>query len=81
MIFKIASIKEFSEYIIQNKPELIKDAREWAKDCTWSETEEDPENSFIDEIEPSRLLKLINRHYDGGLRSFHNDFSFMRKGV
>jgi hypothetical protein len=73
VIFKIASIEEFIEYILKNKPIAIDLAKDWAKDCQWRETEEDPENSFIDEIEPRSSLRLINRHYDGGLQGFLQD--------
>lgn len=61
---------ELIEHIILKKPYLVDDARDWAKDCSWSETEYDPDNSFIDRIPDERLLKLIHRHYDGGLPKF-----------
>jgi hypothetical protein len=63
-------IEDFISYIISNKPHLVQEARDWAKDSIWDETEEDSTNEFIDEITPERLLKLINRHYEGGLKAF-----------
>lgn len=74
-IFRKASVEELASYIIQRKPELVVQAREWAKELTWGETEEDPNNDFIDQIPPERLLKLINRHFDGGLNAFLHMFS------
>jgi len=74
-IFRKAHSEDIEEEILQRRPDLIKQAREWAKDLTWGETEEDPNNDFIDRIPPERLLRLINRHFDGGLEAFYSAFS------
>jgi hypothetical protein len=60
-------------HIIQNNPHLIQDARDWAKDSLWEETDEDPSNDFINDIPVERLFKLINKNYDGGLSAFIED--------
>ena len=74
MIFKAAfDINTYIARIIQNRPDLVQAGRDWAKNCQWGETEEDPENSFIDEYSPEALLKRINRAYDGGIDQFVKD--------
>jgi hypothetical protein len=74
MIFKKAqNVDSLINLIMREQPFLVQDARDWAKDCNWVETQDDPDNDFIDEIDPIRLLKLVNRHYDGGLKSFVQD--------
>jgi hypothetical protein len=74
MIFKKANSLDASiEAVLQNQPQIVQFARDWAKECDWVETQDDPDNDFIDQIEPRRLLKLINKHYDGGLQAFIQD--------
>ena len=73
MIFKIANIDGLAEHIMAKFPHLIKIAKDWAKDCVWAESDTDPDNNFIDTIPPEKLLKLINRHYDGGLQAFYQN--------
>lgn len=77
MIFKSASpdLDQKIESLINRRPDLVDAARNWIKDCEWSETEEDPENSFVDEIPPHRLFKLVHVHYDGGLKNFVGDYT------
>jgi hypothetical protein len=72
---KESSANQLIETILSERPELLSAARDWAKDCTWSETEEDPENLFIDEIPSRRLLALVNNHYEGGLHQLVSDFT------
>jgi hypothetical protein len=55
------------------EPNLLEQAKNWAKDCEWGETESDPSNSFIDLIPDEKLLYLVNQHYDGGLKGFIMD--------
>ena len=74
MIFKKANYVDYALSL----PGLVEDAKEWAKDCVWGETEEDPENEFIDYIEPRRLLKLIDQHFEGGLEYFIKNYNLYR---
>lgn len=81
-IFKKASVAPIVRTVISQGLEeyedmaLINAAREWAKDNQWQETEEDPENNFIDNISPKILLKLVDRHYEGGLDQLRKDWFF-----
>jgi len=63
-------LDDLISYIIGEKPYLVQLARDWVKDSIWSETDEDSDNDFVDEIPVERLLKSIHKHYDGGLEAF-----------
>lgn len=79
MIFKSAShyLEEKIQVLITKRPGLIEAARNWVNDCEWTEAEEeDPSNSFVDEFSPMTLLKLVDRHYDRGLKGFVGDNSY-----
>lgn len=41
--------------------------RDWAKDCTWAD---DQDNEFIDELSDIEVLKGIEKNYEGGLAAF-----------
>lgn len=45
--------------------EIIKEMREWAKDCSWREDEED--NSFIDDLTDLEIIRGVEKNFAGGL--------------
>jgi hypothetical protein len=47
--------------------ENIQDAKDWARDCTWSDMESD--DSFNDLTDPE-IIYGIARHFDGGWDGF-----------
>lgn len=49
-------------------PEVMKQMRDWAKDCQWKE---DPEE--IDEMSDEDILRGVQRHYEGGIKAFIQD--------
>ncbi len=44
--------------------ELVREARDWAKDCIWADVE--PED--IDQLSDEEVLACVADHYEGGLR-------------
>lgn len=48
-------------------PEIVKQMRDWAKDCSWNDYDE------IDELTDLEIIKGVERHYQGGLRQFNLD--------
>lgn len=53
---------------VTENPEVMKQMREWAKDCQWKE---DPEE--IDEMSDEEILRGVQRHYEGGIKAFIRD--------
>ena len=51
-------------------PEVIKQMREWVKDCQWREVEDE---SDIDDMTDLQIIQGVQRHYDGGVRAFIRD--------
>lgn len=50
-------------------PEVIKQMREWVKDCQWGDlTEED-----IDEMSDNGIIQGVKRNYEGGVSQFIKD--------
>src|SRR5579862_5063716 len=47
-------------------PDLIKQMREWVKDCQWADLAEED----VDELSEEELLRGIQNNYDGGIREF-----------
>lgn len=49
-------------------PEVMKQMRDWAKDCQWKEEPEE-----IDEMSDEDILRGVQRHYEGGIKAFIQD--------
>ena len=47
----------------------LNDARDWLKDCTWQDMDEDD----FDELTAEQITRGVARHYDGGLVQFLQD--------
>lgn len=45
-------------------------ARDWVKDCTWADAEDD---SDIDDMTAEQITRGVQRHYDGGIAQFLQD--------
>lgn len=52
---------------VTENPELIKQMRDWVKDCEWSDIGDE---SDVDELSDMEILKGIQRNYDGGIKEF-----------
>ena len=52
----------------QHCPELIKAMNDWIKDCQWGEDEFS--DNWLGELSTLEKVKGINRHFDGGIKSF-----------
>ena len=52
---------------VTENPELIKQMRDWVKDCEWSDMSDE---SDVDELSDIEILKGIQRNYDGGIKEF-----------
>ena len=50
--------------MMPNAAQIIKDARDWAADCHWTD------GDMLDEYTPQQILQGVNNHYDGGLNAF-----------
>lgn len=47
----------------------VKEMREWASDCSWSE-DDYYDDDWMDEMSDIQIIKSVNRFYDGGLPAF-----------
>lgn len=56
--------------------EALVAARDWAKDCSWVENEDE-----IDEMTPEQITRGVQRHYDGGYRQFLVDSCLTADGM
>lgn len=54
-----------------NKEQLI-EAREWLKELTFADIEEDELDAHIDGLTDSQVEAAIKRHYGGGISEFIN---------
>jgi hypothetical protein len=61
-----ASLMQFAK----QHPEIIKQMREWTKDCQWRDVEDE---SDVDEFSDIQILQGVNRYYEGGIRQFIAD--------
>lgn len=50
-------------------PQLIKQMRDWVKDCQWADLSEED----VDELSEEELLRGIQKNYEGGIKAFIND--------
>lgn len=51
------------------KPEIIKDMRDWLKDCY----EDEYDQEEIDSCSERQIIAAVDREYDGGLMQFLRD--------
>jgi hypothetical protein len=56
-----------------DRRDLMKEARAWAADCQWGESEFDED--WLDGLTDEQVLRGIDHHYDGGLDQFLRDSS------
>ncbi len=54
-----------------NRAKIIKHARDWVYDNSWSE-----EPDVIESYDDFRILRGVNRHYSGGLEQFLKDGNY-----
>jgi hypothetical protein len=55
---------------MENQKELLKEARDWIKDCSFSDIEDDEQ---VDEMTDEQIWKGISKHYGGGIAQFMKD--------
>jgi hypothetical protein len=52
--------------------DLIDEAREWVKDCSWADIEEEED---VDDMSDDEIRAGVNRYYAGGWDQFVADAS------
>ena len=73
---KIEKTQRTLDYLRSQKPELaltqteLKLARDWIKECDWSDIECDED---VDELTDEQVTKAVKKFYDGGLANFKKD--------
>lgn len=50
--------------------EQLEMAREWIADCTWGETDDDPENEWVEQLTVAQVVRGIERNFCGGVAAF-----------
>jgi hypothetical protein len=55
---------------ISTHPQVLKDMREWVKDCQWGDVHDETD---IDEMSDEQILRGVNQYYDGGIKQFMAD--------
>jgi hypothetical protein len=61
--------KEWVEIIMRHpkRKEIVKDMRDWVKDCQWGDVESPEE---VDEFSDAEIIRGVNKAYDGGVEEF-----------
>lgn len=65
----VGSPNSIARFAVEN-PELLKQMRDWVKDCQWGDVYDE---SDVDELSDIEILKGVDQHYDGGIKQFIQD--------
>ena len=63
-------VGDYREQTVKLTKYQINCARDWIKDCTWRDINDEEE---IDGMSDEEIIDGIKRHYAGGLRAFISD--------